>query len=56
MTDADAECSETIVWIDFSLDCKYVSENKHDHFADKYQEVGRMLGTMIKNPKKFEAR
>jgi len=28
MTDADGEYSETIVWLEFSRDCKYISEEK----------------------------
>lgn len=53
MTDADSECSETMVWLDFAKNCEYISENKHDQLFSKYEEVGKMLGTMIKHPKKF---
>ena len=28
-TDADMENSETLVWTDFSLSCKYISESLH---------------------------
>jgi four helix bundle protein len=53
MTDADGECTETLIWLDFSLDCKYVNEAVHDKLYKDYKEVGRMLGSMANNPKKF---
>lgn len=53
MTDADGECSETMVWLDFSKDCKYITEAKHKELHDQYLEVGRMLGSMATNPLKF---
>lgn len=53
MTDADGECSETLVWLDFAYDCSYISEEKRAKLATDYSEVGKMLGSMIKNPRKF---
>lgn len=31
LTDADAENSETDTWLDFALDCKYISDEDHTH-------------------------
>jgi four helix bundle protein len=53
LTDADSECSETKVWLDFSNDCNYISDEQHRNFHDRYAEVGKMLGFMILNPEKF---
>ena len=53
MTDADSECSETMVWLDFSRDCNYITKEECDILYDQYKEVGKMLGNMIKNPGKF---
>lgn len=53
ITDADGEASETLVWIDFSLDCKYIDIEKATQLKVKYEEVGRMLGAMGNNPDKF---
>jgi len=53
MTDADGECSETIIWLDFAKDCTYISLKKHKELQEQYLEVGKMLGAMIENPKKF---
>ena len=53
MTDADRECSETIVWLDFTRDCNYITLEKYNELYENYLEVGRMLGGMALNPGKF---
>ncbi len=53
MTDADGECSETTVWLDFAKDCTFIDIATHKKLDDDYSEVGRMLGSMICNPEKF---
>ena len=52
-TDADMENSETIVWLDFALACKYISQQEHDDLMERVEEVGRMLNHAINNPIKF---
>ena len=53
MTDCDGEATETQVWLDFALDCGYLSRENHDRLISGYEEVGRMLAGMIANPKRF---
>lgn len=53
LTDSDAECSETLVWVDFAYHCGYINKNQHGYFNSKYEEVGKMLGSMIRSPEKF---
>ena len=53
LTDADGENSETDNWLDFAKDCGYLPEQDHTHLTSKCSEVGKMLGSMIKYPKKF---
>lgn len=53
MSDADAEGTETQVWLDISLDCGYIKKDVHTRLTDEYKEVGRMLGNMISHPEKF---
>ena len=53
MTDADGEASETSTWIDFAFSCKYISEDIQESLNEKYDEVGKMLGSMANNPGKF---
>jgi len=52
-SDADTENSETGVWLDFSVSCKYISPEKYKSISDKTQEVGRLLWHMINNPDKY---
>ena len=48
-----AEESETEVSLDFSKDLSYISKEKHLYFIEKYDEVARMLTSMINKPDKF---
>jgi four helix bundle protein len=53
LADADGECAETQVWIDYSRDCGYWSSDLAPQLTAGYEEVGRMLGGMIAHPEKF---
>ncbi len=53
ITDCDAENSETGVWFDFSLECKYIDPDKHSLFIFRNEEIGRLLNHMINNPEKY---
>jgi len=53
LTDCDGEATETQVWLDFALDCGYLSQESHDHLTNGYEEVGRMLSGMMANPRRF---
>jgi four helix bundle protein len=53
LTDCDGEATETQVWLDFALDCGYMSRENHDRLIAGYEEVGKMLSGMMANPKKF---
>ena len=56
LTDSNAENTETEIWIQFSLDCKYLNDVQYKNFSDRCEEVGRMLGSMIEHPEKFCSR
>ncbi|MRX41445.1 four helix bundle protein [Flavobacterium sp. LC2016-23] len=53
LTDSDAENSETNVWLEFSLQCNYISKNTFDNLNYKSIEIGRLINYMINNPGKF---
>ncbi len=53
VSDADMENSETQVWLDFSLACKYIDKDTYKDKTEKSIEIGRMLNHMINNPKKY---
>jgi four helix bundle protein len=52
-TDADIENTETQVWLDYSLACKYIDEIVYQELIIRSEEVGRMLNHMIENPQKY---
>ncbi|PQV46286.1 four helix bundle protein [Jejuia pallidilutea] len=53
MSDADGENSETQLWLDFALVCKYISEDKRQELQYKSEEIGKLLNYMMNNPDKF---
>ena len=53
-SDADMENSETQVWLDFALSCKYISGEKYEDFIKRSSEIGRLLNHMLKNPDKYK--
>ena len=48
ITDADAENSETMVWIDFARTCGYIDESTYQTLADLVKEVGALLGGVLR--------
>jgi len=53
LTDCDGENSETDSSLDFAKDCGYITVAQHQEMVALCQQVGRMLGSMIKNPGPF---
>jgi four helix bundle protein len=53
LTDADAEASETMIWLDFSLRCGYIDAQVHNDLSSEYEQIGKILGSMISAPEKF---
>ena len=53
LADSDGETTETQVWLDFARDCGYLSTERHDKLMKSYEEVGKMLGSMMVHPERF---
>lgn len=53
LSDSDSENAETEVWIDFSFACKYISDSEYTELTACQQEVGRLIGDILKNPDKY---
>lgn len=53
LTDCDGENSETDSSLDFAKDCSYITHEEHAKLVALDAEVGRMLGSMLKNPGPF---
>lgn len=53
-SDADMENSETQVWLDFSLECEYITKTIYDEFTLRSEEIGRLINHMVENPEKYK--
>jgi len=53
LTDCDGENSETNVWLDFALECNYISEEDFTLLTSKTIEIGKLINYMINNPDTF---
>jgi four helix bundle protein len=53
LTDCDGENSETDTSLDYARDCGYISIEEHAQLTAECAAIGRMLGSMIRNPSPF---
>jgi four helix bundle protein len=53
LTDCDGENSETESALDFAKDCGYLSEQLHQRLTATSEEIGRMLGGMMRKSQTF---
>ncbi|RYG21948.1 MAG: four helix bundle protein [Chitinophagaceae bacterium] len=53
LSDAAMENSETQVWLDVALGCKYISDDQFFILDNQCEEVSKLLTYMINNPIKF---
>ena len=53
LTDSDGENSETNVWLQFALNCDYITIDKFTELNEQNKEIGKLINYMINNPSKF---
>ncbi len=53
LNDSETENTETQVWLDFSLACKYFNEKYYMELKSENDEVAKLVLYMINNPDKF---
>lgn len=53
ITDCMGENSETLVWFDFALHCKYISKEDYSNYIELNEEITKLLKYMYNNPDKF---
>jgi len=53
LTDSLGEEYETEVWLDYSKDCNYITESIHAELMNIYEEVRKMLMSMINQSEKW---
>lgn len=53
LTDSDGENSETVVWLEFALACKYINKETFNRLYSETEEIGKLLNYMMNHPDKF---
>jgi len=53
LVDSLGEEYETENWLDYSKDCKYIQIETHERLLSEYDEVRKMLISIINNPEKW---
>jgi four helix bundle protein len=53
LNDAETENGETEVWLDFSRDCGYTTDEEYACCMALNDDTGRLIWYMINNPDKF---
>jgi four helix bundle protein len=53
LSDCEAEAAETQVWLDYSLECGYLSKDSYERLFTEYEKVIGMLVVMMTHPEKW---
>ena len=53
LSDSEAETAEMQVWLDYSLDCGYISETDYHKLYNGYEHILGKLVNMINQPDKW---
>lgn len=53
LSDSEGEAAETQVWLDFSLECKYISTEAYQELFENYEQIIGKLVNMALNPDKW---
>ena len=53
LSDCEAEAAETQVWLDYSLECGYLSKDSYERLFAEYEKVIGMLVVMMTHPEKW---
>jgi four helix bundle protein len=53
LTDSLGEEYETEDWLDYSRDCEYITKDEYEKMISGYDEVRKMLISMIKGPEQW---
>jgi len=53
ISDSEGESAETQVWLDFSINCKYITEEEYDELNETYENIIGKLVTMSLHPENW---
>ncbi len=54
LSDSEAEAAETQVWLDFSIECKYIHIETYNDLYKKYDQILGKLVNMSLSPEKWK--
>lgn len=53
LSDSEAEAAETQVWIDYCLECEYISDSVNQKLFNDYENIIGKIVNMISHPEKW---
>lgn len=53
LSDSEAESAETQVWLDYSLECEYITKDSHSRLYNDYENIIGKIVNMLNNPGKW---
>jgi four helix bundle protein len=53
LSDSESEAAETQTWLDFSLSCKYITEDEHHELYETYENIIGKLVNMSLHPENW---
>jgi four helix bundle protein len=53
LSDSEGEAAETQVWLDYSIECEYISKDIYRKLFEEYEKIIGMLVNMLKHPEKW---
>jgi len=53
LSDSEAEAAESQVWLDYSLECGYITEEIHSTLFNNYENIIGKIVNMIHHPEKW---
>jgi four helix bundle protein len=53
LSDSEAESAESQVWLDYCLECEYISESVHQKLFNDYENIIGKIVNMISHPEKW---
>lgn len=53
LSDSEGEAAESQVWLEYSLECEYLSKETYERLFNEYEKIIGMLVNMINHPEKW---
>jgi four helix bundle protein len=53
LSDCETEAAETQVWLDYSLECGYLSKDSYERLFNEYDKLIGKLVVMMRHPEKW---